>query len=94
MNQLKSKRDQNKPAQVKKRSNWTSSVQIEPAQAFNYDPSTDVTKRWQGFSCPSPLLITGSICEPDLPFSQPVGPVFVHYSLVGIIIIIIIIIKA
>ncbi len=28
-------------------------------------------------SCPSPLLITGSICEPDLPFSQPVGPVFV-----------------
>ncbi len=28
-------------------------------------------------SCPSPLLITGSICEPDLPFSQPIGPVFV-----------------
>ncbi len=28
-------------------------------------------------SCPSPLLIAGSICEPDLPFSQPIGPVFV-----------------
>ncbi len=27
--------------------------------------------------CPSPLLIKGSICEPDMLFSQPFGPVFV-----------------
>ncbi len=28
-------------------------------------------------SSPGPLLITDSVREPDLPFSQPIGPVFV-----------------
>ncbi len=27
-------------------------------------------------SCPSPLLITNSICKPDMPFAQLIGPVF------------------
>ncbi len=35
-------------------------------------------------SCPSLSLITGCICKPDMPFSQLIGPVFSHSSLVGI----------
>ncbi len=35
-------------------------------------------------SCPSPLLITGSICKSDMPFSQLIGPVYPCSSPVGI----------